>query len=107
MLIATFDLLYDIEKFNKVYQFIVVDILLILSFVHIGEYLGTAIDINNLRNVWEYRENYIAKQKDQGKDEIKVDVYYSQDKHNPTYGLADLFDDKNYGQIQALQNTLI
>lgn len=94
MLIATFDLLYDIEKFNKVYQFIVVDILLILSFVHIGEYLGTAIDINNLRNVWEYRENYIAKQKDQGKDEIKVDAYYSQDKHNPTYGLADLFDDK-------------
>lgn len=94
MIIAIFDLMYETPKFNKIYKYIIINAIIILSFIYTGQYLGTAIDINNLRNTWEYRENYIAKQKKKGNTEIKVDAYHAFDKHNPTFGLADLFEDK-------------
>lgn len=94
LIIAAFDLLYETPKFNRIYKYIIVDAIIILSFIYIGQYLGSAIDINNLRNTWEYRENYIAKQKEKGNDEIIVDAFSTVDKHNPTFGLSDLFEDK-------------
>lgn len=94
MIIAIFDLLYEVTKFNKLYKYVIVDLLIILCFIHIGQFFGTAIDINNLRTTWKYRQEYINKQKKKGNTEITTEVYYSQDKHNPTFGLADLAEDK-------------
>ena len=95
LLIANLTLLYEIDKFHKVYKVIIIDTIIILSFIYIGEYLTTTLDINNLRNAWEYRENYIKKQKKKGNTKIKLGPFYTENSKNPTYGLADIIEDKD------------
>ena len=95
LLIASGILLYDLDKLNKIYKYIIVDFCIVLSVMYISEYISTGIDINNLRNTWEYREQYIEKQKEKENTEIKLSPYYTGNNHNPTYGLFDIVEDKD------------
>lgn len=95
LLIASGILLYDLDKLNKIYKYIIVDFCIVLSVMYISEYISTGIDINNLRNTWEYREQYIEKQKEKENTEIKLSPYYTGNNHNPTYGLSDIVEDKD------------
>lgn len=95
LLIASGILLYDLDKLNKIYKYIIVDFCIVLSVMYISEYISTGIDINNLRNTWEYREQYIEEQKAKENTKIELAPYYTQNSHNPTYGLADIIEDKD------------
>lgn len=95
LLIASGILLYDLDKLNKIYKYIIVDFCIVLSVMYISEYISTGIDINNLRNTWEYREQYIEEQKEKGNTKVKLYPYYTGNSHNPTYGLADITEDKD------------
>lgn len=93
LLIAMFNLLYDVEKISKLYKYIIVDCCIILSFTYITDYIALGIDINNLRNTWEYRVNKIEKMDDNSK--AVFDRYTTYNPKNPAYGLSDLNTNKN------------
>lgn len=113
-LIATLILLYDMEKIHKMYKYIVIDTCIILAIIYIGQYISTGADINNLKNTWEYRKNYIVEQKKKGNKEIKVGSFNTINSHNPTFGLADIYEDKKiwpntsiakYFNIKSIETT--
>lgn len=95
MITAIAILLYNIEKFHKLYKFILIDVAIVGLIIYIPQYLVTTMDIKQLNNVWKYRESYIKKQKEKGKENIELPAYVSMNKHNPEYGLADLDLDAN------------
>lgn len=90
MITAIAILLYNIEKLNKLYKFILIDVVLTGLIIYVPQYLVTTMDIKQLNNVWKYRESYIKKQKEKGKENIELPAYVTMNKHNPEYGLGDL-----------------
>ena len=50
--------------------------------------------ILNLRKVWEYRADYIAKEKAKGNKNIELSAYYTSDKHSPNYDIPDISSSK-------------
>lgn len=95
LIIATGCLLYDLEKINKIFKFIIIDICIILSIIYIGQYITAGVDINNLRNVWENRINIINKEKSKGNKKVVVDTYITWNTKNPIYGLSDIGTNPN------------
>lgn len=92
LLIAMFNILYNIEKINKLYKYIILDCCIILSFIYITDYIDLGIDINNLRNTWEYRINEMEKMDDES--QAVFDRYTTYNPKNPAYGLSDLNTNK-------------
>lgn len=93
LIIATLMLAYNLDKINKIYKIVIVDLCIVYSIIYIGQYISAAIDINNLRNTWEYRVKEIEKL--EKNDGIMFDRYTTYNTKNPAYGLSDLNDRNN------------
>lgn len=90
MLIAITTLLYNIESINKFFNLIIIDTVIILSLIYAKDVFYLAVDINALRNTWEYRINYIEECKKNGQTVIEMDPYVTENKKSPHWGLNDL-----------------
>ena len=87
-IVAIVILIYDLEKINRIYKFILVDICIILSIIFIGEYINAAKEINVLRSTWNERRIIIEKS---NKNQIfKFYRFEPFNSKNPAYGLNDI-----------------
>lgn len=87
-IVAIVILIYDLEKINRIYKFILVDICIILSIIFIGEYINAAKEINVLRSTWNERRIIIEKS---NKNQIfKFYRFETFNSKNPAYGLNDI-----------------
>ena len=93
LLIATLISLYDLDKINKIYKVIVIDLCVILSIIYIGQYISATLDINHLRGTWSNRIETIEKEKEEGNKKITLEPYYTSNSKNPIYGLSDITED--------------
>lgn len=87
-------LLYDIEKLNKIYTYIIADSIILFSILFINQYMQTMLSIKELKNTWNYRIDYINKEKNNGNLKIQVGQYITDNSHNPNYGLNDINTDE-------------
>lgn len=96
-IIASLILLFDSFTIHRVYQFILIDFLLVVIFVFIRDYITTFQETKELYHVWENRITYIQKEKQKGKTDILVDSYYNTtgNKKVPNFGLVDILNKKN------------
>ena len=85
-------LAYNLDKINKVFKPILLDIIVITSFIFIGDYLKLAMDINQLRGTWSYRIEQIKTTKD---SPIVFYEYITTNHKNPNYDLADVYPEVN------------
>ncbi|MDY5875136.1 MAG: DUF6056 family protein [Bacilli bacterium] len=89
--IAITILAFDLDKINRLYKFVLVDLCIILSVIYIGQYINLARDINDLRHTWNYRAKVIN---NSNKNKMfKFYKYVTIDSKNPAYGLNDIGDD--------------
>ena len=93
-IIACAQLIYRLEDINKIFKPVIIDATLILTILYINPVLTTAKEILNLRKVWEYRADYIAKEKAKGNKNIELSAYYTSDKHSPNYDIPDISSSK-------------
>lgn len=91
--IAITILAFDLDKINRLYKFVLVDLCIILSVIYIGQYINLARDINDLRHTWNYRAKVIN---NSNKNKMfKFYKYVTIDSKNPAYGLNDIdYDSK-------------
>jgi len=85
--IASLILIYNLDKINKVFKPIIIDILVITSFIFIVDYINLAKDINELRGTWKYRIETIKNSSD---SPIVFYEYISTNNKNPNYQLSDI-----------------
>ena len=90
--IGTLLLVYNLDKIHKIFKPIILDILVITSFIFIVDYLKLAMDINQLRGTWSYRIQQIKTTKD---SPIVFYEYITTNHKNPNYQLADIYEDKD------------
>ena len=89
--VAVAILLYNLEDINKVFRLIIIDSLIVLTIVFVKDYYSLVQDIRGLRSVWNERREIIE---NANKDEtIELNIYYTNNKKNPNYGIADLVTD--------------
>lgn len=72
---------------EKIYYYILIDIVLILSLLFIPDYIKLVKSTNELRVVWKDRIDYINNKKI---DKYKFKIYKTDNKKNPIYGQIDL-----------------
>lgn len=94
MLVALMIMVYGIGKLKRIYTYILVDIIIILTILYIPQYINAALEIRDLKHSWDYREKIIKEEKEKGNYEIYLDPYYPTSKFNPTYNLGDISEDK-------------
>lgn len=94
MLVALMIMVYDIGKLKKIYAYILVDIIIILTILYIPQYINATLEIRDLKHNWNHREKIIKEEKEKGNDEIYLEPYYPISKFNPTYNLGDISEDK-------------
>ena len=93
-IIADMYLLYNVDKLNKVYTYIIADVVLVFLTLYCGQYLNTALGIKELKSTWNSRINYIESEKANNDFNVKVERYVTLDKHNPNYKLEDIAADE-------------
>ena len=92
-IIAIFMFLYNIEKINKIFKPIILDIIVLSSFLFVIDYMYLAYDIYGLKNTWEGRIEIINNS--DGSTPIVLYEYGSKNSKNPNYGLSDISLDKD------------
>lgn len=93
-IIADMYLLYNVDKLNKVYTYIIADVVLVFLTLYCSQYLNTALGIKELKSTWNSRINYIESEKANNNFNVKVERYVTLDKHNPNYKLEDIAADE-------------
>lgn len=93
LIISICMLLFDIEKIHDIYRFIIADIIIIFSILYLNQYINACRSINELRDVWKYRERVIEKAKKAGKDVVYLGRYSTDNSKNPNYNLDDINED--------------
>lgn len=93
-IIADMYLLYNVDKLNKVYTYIIADVVLVFLTLYCSQYLNTALGIKELKSTWNSRINYIESEKTNNNFNVKVERYVTLDKHNPNYKLEDIAADE-------------
>ena len=89
MIIADLSLMYNI--FNKrIYKYLLSSATVLLFIIYSGQFIIAAKEIYQLNAVWNYRKEYIEKEKNNKRYDIKLTPFISYDKHNPAYGLDDI-----------------
>lgn len=92
MIIAIISLLFETIELHRIYKYIYINSIIIFSFLFISSYIKAYNDISNLKDTWNYRKELIETEKNNGNYNIIVDLYETNNKHNPSYGLIDLND---------------
>lgn len=93
-IIADMYLLYNVDKLNKVYTYIIADVVLVFLTLYCSQYLNTVLGIKELKSTWNSRINYIESEKANNNFNVKVERYVTLDKHNPNYKLEDIAADE-------------
>ncbi len=93
LLIATLQLVYNLDNLSKIYKVIIIDTTLILSIIFISDYINTFKETLELYRVWDYRVTYIEKEKEKGNYDIEVGPFSPTNRHTPSYGLSDITGD--------------
>ncbi len=96
IIIATVSIIFNLEKVSKIFKYLFIDLIIIFGVVYVRDYLQAAEDINNLRNSWEYRSNYIKAEKKKNKKDIEMYKYQTYNRYNLAFGLSDIEEDKNH-----------
>ena len=94
MLVALMILVYGTGKFKKIYSYILVDIIIILTILYIPQYINVTLEIRDLKHNWNQREKIINEEKGKGNYEIYLEPYYPTSKFNPMYNLGDISENK-------------
>ena len=89
-IIAAMILLYQLVDLERIFKFIMGDVIVIASIIYVSSYLVGFNDIKELRNTWINRINYFDELKDKGIFDAEVEPYYAKGPHNPCYGGVDL-----------------
>ncbi len=87
--IAFMILLYDIYDNNKFFKYLFYNLIIISCLYFTSSYLLAFNDINTLQNTWKKRIIEI-KQNNIEKADLEFNTYYTNNSHNPMYGLTDL-----------------
>ena len=93
-IIADMYLLYNVDKLNRVYTYIIADVVLVFLTLYCSQYLNTALGIKELKSTWNSRIDYIESEKANNNFNVKVERYVTLDKHNPNYKLEDIAADE-------------
>lgn len=89
-IIACTQLIYNLDDINKLFKPIIIDAVIILSFIYITPFINTARDVLSLNRLWSYRIDYIEQEKKLGNKNIEVSAYYNNNSHSPSYDVADI-----------------
>lgn len=89
MNVGIFTLIFNLEECHRIYKLIMINVVLIGSLFFIKEYTILSYDILKLRNIWNDRIEQIEKSK---KKEYEFEMFISNNKKNPNYGIADIVD---------------
>lgn len=89
------------DKSLKLFKYIYFNILILVSLFFISDYAFLAKNIKSLQDTWKYRDTYLKnmKQKD-----VQIKKYYTNNKKNPMYGLADFSSNKDEWPNTAVCN---
>lgn len=90
IIIAVVSLLFETIELHRVYKYIYINSIIIFSFIFISSYVRAYNDISILKDAWQYRKELIETEKRNNNYDIVVDLYQTDNKHNPCYGLIDL-----------------
>ncbi len=90
--IAGMILLYNLDSIKKFFKPIIIDIIIVTSFIFVIDYFRLAIDIYTLKNTWKGRVEIINNS--EGDEPIVLYEYVSGNRKNPNYGLADIAIEK-------------
>lgn len=90
MIIAIINLLFETIELHRLYKYVYINSIIIFSFIFISSYVKAYDDISMLKITWNYRKELIETEKNNGNYNIIVELYETDNKHNPSYGLIDL-----------------
>ena len=86
--IAGMILVYNLDSIKNYFKPIIIDMIIVTSFIFAIDYFNLAIDIYALRNTWKSRIEIINNSN--GEEPIVLYEYVSENSKNPNYGLADI-----------------
>jgi hypothetical protein len=90
LIIADIALLYNIDKLNKMFKFVLIDILIIGGILYVNDYMLLAKDIYELNTTWKYRITTIEDGKQNGEKYFEFYYYSSDNPKSPANGLTDI-----------------
>lgn len=90
MILAIITMLFEVKKLHKIYNFILIDIMVVFFIIFASEYIYTAKDINVLRQVWNERKVQIEEALENGQKNVKFKIYKTTNSKNPQFELVDL-----------------
>ena len=90
LVIGNMILINDLYDVHKIFKFLLIDSILILTVIYIGDYGILSRDINILRKTWAARIEEINNIKNEKNTNLEFDAYYSTNWKNPNFGLVDL-----------------
>lgn len=96
IIIATVSIIFNLEKISKVFKYVFIDAIIIFGIIYARDYLQATEDINQLRNTWEYRNNYIKSERKKNNKSIELGEYTTYNRYNPAFGLSDIEEDKDH-----------
>ena len=94
MIILCGILFNNIKIKEKLKKFIIIDAVIIISFLFVGSYILTFKDSYHFYNNWQNRIETIKKGKKEGIKEFEFEPMYTRCKQSASYGLGDLYPSK-------------
>lgn len=95
MILACGSAICHLEMNGKLKKFILMDFVILLSFVFFRGYILTVLDTYHLYKTWNSRINTMEKGKKKGTLDFEFDLIYTTTKQTPSYGLGDLYQGKD------------
>lgn len=89
-------LLYSVESVSKVIYYVMIDSIVIGSFIFVQGYFLLLADVRNLNLTWKAREKEILEIKENNGTKAEFERYYPITSKSPAYGLADIEKDPKH-----------
>ena len=89
-------LLFSIESVSKIFYYVMIDSIVIGSFLFVQGYFLLLADTRNLSLTWKAREEEIIKIKENNGTKAEFERYYPITSKSPAYGLDDVDKDPNH-----------
>lgn len=90
--VAIVSLAYNLDDYHKIYKYIFVDLLIIMTIFFAREYMILTLEINQLRNTWKDRIEIMKNSKVKN---FEFESYITYNDKNPNYGIADFIENEN------------
>lgn len=95
MAVITGMILYDLNINKKLKSIIIIDIVIITSFIFINSYILAFKDSYKFYNIWQERITTIEKGKKKGIQKYEFEPYFTTRKQSASFALGDIYPDKN------------